>query len=165
MNGSRSAPRSKTLATWIALLGGSLGLHRFYLHGWGDRWGWLLWPPTLVGAYGVQRMRTLGQDDQLAWLLIPMLGLVLAGTMLTAIFYGLMSDDRWKARFDPGGAAFSWPWLNVLGAVAALAFGATALIASIAFMAQRYFEYDALQRAARVSAHSPNQAKSQRLAP
>jgi hypothetical protein len=23
--------RSKTLATWIALLGGSLGLHRFYL--------------------------------------------------------------------------------------------------------------------------------------
>ena len=165
MSGSRSAPRSKTLATWIALLGGSLGLHRFYLHGWGDRWGWLLWPPTLVGAYGVQRMRTLGQDDQLAWLLIPMLGLVLAGTMLTAIFYGLMSDDRWKARFDPGGAAFSWPWLNVLGAVAALAFGATALIASIAFMAQRYFEYDALQRAARVSAHSPNQAKSQRLAP
>ena len=28
--------RSKTVATWIALLGGSLGLHRFYLHGGRD---------------------------------------------------------------------------------------------------------------------------------
>jgi len=165
MSPRQGGSRSQTIATWLALLGGPLGLHRFYLHGLSDRWGWLLWLPTLMGAYGVKRMRALGQDDQLAWLLIPMLGLVLAGTMLTAIFYGLMSDDRWKARFDPGGAAFSWPWLNVLGADAALAFGATALIASIAFMAQRYFEYDALQRAARVSAHSPNQAKSQRLAP
>ena len=32
-------PRSKTLATWAALLGGSLGLHRFYLYGLRDRWG------------------------------------------------------------------------------------------------------------------------------
>ncbi len=27
-------PRSKTFATWLAVIGGSLGLHRFYLHGW-----------------------------------------------------------------------------------------------------------------------------------
>ena len=80
-----SGARSKTIATWLALLGGPFGLHRFYLHGLGDRWGWLLWPPTLIGAYGVRRMRLLGQDDQLAWLLIPLLGLVIAATMLTAI--------------------------------------------------------------------------------
>ena len=41
--------QSKTLATWIALLGGSLGLHRFYLHGLRDRWGWLHPLPTLLG--------------------------------------------------------------------------------------------------------------------
>ena len=35
--------RSKTLASWIALIGGSLGLHRFYLHGFRDPWGWLCW--------------------------------------------------------------------------------------------------------------------------
>jgi len=157
--------RSKTLATWIALLGGSLGLHRFYLYGWRDRIGWLLWPPTLVGTYGVQRMRTLGQDDQLAWLLIPLLGLVIAGTMLTAIVYGLMADDRWKARFDPTGAAPSWPWLNVCGAVVALAVGATALIASTAFMAQRYFEYQAMQRTVRSSPLPGDQTNSQRLKP
>ena len=49
--------KSKTLATWVALIGGSLGLHRFYLHGLRDRWGWLFLWPTLVGLYGVQRMR------------------------------------------------------------------------------------------------------------
>ena len=31
--------RSKTLATWVAVIGGAFGLHRFYLHGRGDRWG------------------------------------------------------------------------------------------------------------------------------
>ncbi len=33
--------KSKTLATFLALLLGFAGLHRFYLHGLGDRWGWL----------------------------------------------------------------------------------------------------------------------------
>ena len=66
--------KSNTLATWIALIGGSLGLHRFYLHGFRDPWGWLFAWPTLLGLYGVQRMRELGQDDQLAWALIPLLG-------------------------------------------------------------------------------------------
>ena len=153
--------RSKTIATWLALLGGPLGLHRFYLHGLGDRWGWLLWPPTLVGAYGVQRMRQLGQDDQLAWLLIPLLGLVIAATMLTAIVYGLTPESTWRARHDPSGDALSSPALNVLGAVAGLAFGATALIASIAFMAQRFFEYQTLHQAAATA--PPDQTKSQRL--
>jgi TM2 domain-containing membrane protein YozV len=145
MTAKPTAARSKTLATWLALIGGSLGLHRFYLHGLGDRWGWLLWLPTMVGAYGVQRMRVLGQDDTLAWVLIPFLGLTLAGTMGVAIFYGLMPRERWNARFDADGRAVAVPWLDVIGAIAALALGATALMASTAFMAQRYFEYRAAQ--------------------
>ena len=95
--------RSKTLATWIALVGGAFGLHRFYLHGLSDRWGWLFIPPTLAGLYGVQRMREFGVDDQLAWALIPLLGLMLAATMISAIVYGLMPDERWNARFNPSG--------------------------------------------------------------
>jgi len=162
MTGDRRVHRSKTLATWLALLGGSLGLHRFYLHGATDRWGWLLWIPTLIGTYGVLRMRALGQDDQLAWLLIPVLGLVLAATMLTAIVYGLMPQERWNARFDPEGTAYASPWLDVVGVILALALGATALLSSIAFMGQRYFEYQALQRS---PAAAPGQSNSQRLAP
>ena len=40
--------KSKTLATWIAVLGGSLGLHRFYLHGFRDAWGFMGAPLRLV---------------------------------------------------------------------------------------------------------------------
>jgi hypothetical protein len=147
MTPTRAGARSKTLATWLAIAGGSLGLHRFYLHGLRDRWGWLLWLPTLIGAYGVQRMREFGQDDVLAWVLIPFLGLTLAATMGVAIFYGLMPSERWNARFDTDGRALDVPWLDVIGAVVGLALGATALMASTAFIAQRYFEYRTAQPA------------------
>lgn len=134
--------KSKTLATWIALIGGSLGLHRFYLHGFRDPWGWLFAWPTLLGLYGVQRMRELGQDDHLAWALIPLLGLMLAGTMLVAIVYGLMPDEKWDARHNPGGPPGPRAgWGAVIGAIVALMLGATVLMATVAFSGQRYFEY------------------------
>ena len=134
----------------------SLGVHRFYLHGWGDVRGWLLWLPTLAGTYGVLRMRSLGQDDLLAWLLIPLLGLTIALTMLSAIRCALTPDAQWDARHNPGGSAASIGALNVLAAAFALAFGTIALMASIAFMAQRYFEN---------ATDGRDQSKSQRLAP
>ena len=134
--------RSKTAATWLALAGGSLGLHRFYLHGPRDVWAWLHPWPTLAGLYGVQRMRQLGLDDQLAWLLIPLLGLMLAATMLQAMVYGLTSDEKWSARHGetrPSG------WLAIIGVIIALMIGATALMATIAFSTQRAFEFSAGQ--------------------
>ncbi len=143
MNAPRGRYKSKTLATWLALLGGSLGLHRFYLHGLRDALGWLLPWPTLLGAYGVHRAQSFGLDDPLSWLLIPLLGLVLAATMLSAIVIGLTRDDAWNARFNTGGRVHRSGWLTVLGVVFALAFGAAALMATLAFSAQRYFEYQA----------------------
>lgn len=141
MTASVSVYKSKTLATWIALIGGSVGLHRFYLHGFRDRLGWLFVLPTLLGVYGVQRMRHLGADDQLAWALIPLLGLTLAVAMITAIVDGLTPDERWNARFNPGGPAHHSDWTTVLGVAVALFVGAGVLMATLAFSAQRYFEY------------------------
>ncbi len=143
MNLPHQRYKSKTLATWIALLGGTLGLHRFYLHGLRDPLGWLLPWPTLLGAYGVHRARTFGLDDPLSWLLIPLLGLMLAGTMLSAIVIGLTSDAAWNARCNTSGRAHQSGWLTVIGVVFALAFGAAALMATLAFSAQRFFEYQA----------------------
>jgi hypothetical protein len=54
-----SADKSKTLATWIAIVAGPLGLHRFYLHGFRDVLGWLHPLPTLIGLYGVNRAQSL----------------------------------------------------------------------------------------------------------
>jgi hypothetical protein len=135
--------RSRTWATWIAILGGSLGLHRFYLHGVRDIGGWLHPLPTLIGLYGVTRMRSLGQDDQLAWVLIPWLGITISAAMLAAIVYGLTPDEKWDARFNGGEPSSAGGWSEVLGAILALMIGAVVLISTIAFVSQRYFEYQA----------------------
>ena len=136
--------RSKTLATWLALVGGAVGAHRLYLRGLGDRLAWLHPLPTLAGLYGVQRMQSLGQDDRLAWLLLPLLGLMLAQAALAAIVYGLTPDERWDARWNAGATSPPSGWGAVLGVIAALLIGATALMATIAFSGQRFFEWQQL---------------------
>ena len=137
------SPRSKSLATWLAIFGGTLGLHRFYLHGSNDRWAWAHPWPTLAGLYGVRRMLELGQDDRLAWALIPLLGLMIAGTMLAAIVYGLTPDEKWNARFGAGAPKRSTGWGPVIGVIVALLVGGGVLMATIAFAGQRYFEMQA----------------------
>jgi hypothetical protein len=137
------ALKSKTVATWAALVGGGFGLHRFYLHGPRDIIGWLLPVPTLLGLYGVRRAREIGLDDHLSWVLIPLLGLTLAATMLHAIVYGLTPDDKWNARFSAGRASGASGWPVVAGVLLALTLGAGVLMATLAFGAQRYFEYQA----------------------
>ena len=132
-------PRSRTTATWAAVLGGGLGLHRLYLHGWRDPWAWLHWPPTLAGLAGVARMRHLGQDDVVAWMLVPLLGLSLSAGMLAAIVIGLTPVERWTARW--GSHARTGGWATVVGVVTALLVGGTVLMGTIAFSGQKYFEY------------------------
>ena len=133
-------PRSKMLATWLAILGGSLGLRRFYLHGVRDAWAWLYPLPTLAGAYGAWRMRELGVDDRLGGLLVPLLGATLAAAMLSAIVYGLTDDTRWATRHGHPGTPRRSGWPTVAGVVVAVAIGATVTMATIAFTAQQYFE-------------------------
>jgi hypothetical protein len=140
--------RSKTLATWIAVVGGAFGLHRFYVHGLQDRWAWLHPWPSLAGLAGVLRMRELGQDDHLAWLLIPALGLMLSIAMLSAIVYGLTPDERWDARHNPGLPGRSTGWGPVLGVILALLVGGTVLMGTVAFGGQKFFEWQ-LQGAGR----------------
>ena len=138
------AYRSKTLATWIAFFGGVVGLHRFYLHGLRDVWGWLFPLPTIVGVLGIQRVLDFGQDDRAAWVMMPLLGLTLSTAMLTAVVYGLTPDEKWHARFNPRLAEPPESgWIAILGVIASLLVGAGVLMATIAFSAQRYFEFAA----------------------
>ena len=140
--------KHKTLSTWLTFVGGPLGLHRFYLFGLGDTLGWALPIPTALGLYGIMRARSMGLDDQLSWLLIPLVGFTIAGCALNAIVYGLMSRERWNARFNgsESEAANQPPagrttWLTIVGVIAALLVGTTALMGSLAFSFQRYFEW------------------------
>jgi len=135
------APRSKPLATWLAVIAGTLGLHRFYLYGWRDPAGWLHLLPTLLGLAGVQRMRAFGQDDRVAWVLIPVLGLMISIAMLTAIVYGLTADDKWATKYNPGQPPQSTGWTPVLGVIVALLLGASVLMGTVAFGIQHFFEW------------------------
>ena len=137
--------KNKTLAAWLAFVGGPLGLHRFYLHGLGDALGWMLPVPTALGLYGIQRIQQHGLDDQLSWLLVPLLGFTVAGCALTAIVYGLTGREQWNARHnrsaDPQARSGATNWFTIVGVALALMVGTGVLMASIAFSFQRYFEY------------------------
>jgi hypothetical protein len=146
--------KNKTLAAWLAFLGGPLGLHRFYLHGLSDWLGWLLPIPTELGLYGIERVQQHGLDDQMSWLLIPLLGFTIAASALTAIVYALKTPEKWNARFNPAAAADAAPghtnWLTIGAIVASLMIGTAVLMASIAFSFQRYFEYQ-IEEARKIS--------------
>ena len=148
-----STPKNKTLAAWLAFIGGQLGLHRFYLYGWTDPWAWVHPVVAAFGWYGVERVRVYGQDDQLAWVLVPLLGFTLAATALTAIFYGLMAAEKWNARHNsavPDARAGNTGWLTIGAVVFALLLGSVALVSSVAFSFQRYFEYQ-IEEARKIS--------------
>lgn len=137
--------KSKTVAAWLAFVGGPLGLHRLYLHGWRDLLAWLLPIPSLLGVWGIVRIQQFGVDDTLSWILVPLLGFTFAATSLTAIVYGLMTREKWNARFNRSSpedeAAGGTRWSTVFAIVLSLMVGTGVLMASIAFSFQRYFEY------------------------
>ena len=142
--------KNKTIAAWLAFIGGPVGLHRFYLFGLQDLMGWLLPLPTSLGLYGVYRTRHFGIDDAASWVLLPVLGFVIAACALTAIVYGLKSAEQWNARFnpqaEPEALAGQTNWLTVGAVVLSLLIGGTALISGIALTIQHYFEYQVIEK-------------------
>ena len=67
-----------------------------------------------------------------------------AGSIVnTASVNGLQAGDRGNARCNPTGAQPRTDWSTVSGVVVALFVGAGVLMATLAFSAQRYFEYQA----------------------
>jgi TM2 domain len=139
---SPAVAKSKSLATWLALLGGLLGAHRFYLHGWRDVLAWLHAVLSLIGLAGVIRMRNLGQDDHAAWLLIPLFGAMVVVAMLSTIVLGLTPDERWAER--RGQPLQATRWAPVIAVVIALLLGGAALMGTLAFAGQMFFEYQKL---------------------
>ena len=139
-----NAMKNKTIAVWLTLITGPIGLQRVYLAGRFDAWSWLALVPSASGAFGVMRARAIGLDDQLSWLLIPFLGFCIAACALAAIVYGLTDALRWNQKFNPladeEDESGQTHWLTVIGLASSLFIGTTALMATLAFSFQRYFE-------------------------
>ncbi|WP_061539300.1 NINE protein [Collimonas fungivorans] len=123
------AHKNKTLATFVATVFGSIGLHRFYLRGSKDVWGWLHFAtlPISLLAY-----LFLGQTQQTAFLFGPLIvsGLV---ACIESLVIGLTPDEKWDAQYNPGsGRQSDSSWFVVLLVVLTLGVGAIALIGAIA---------------------------------
>ncbi len=146
--------KNKTIAAWLAFIGGPLGMHRFYLRGINDLPGWLLPIPTALGLYGFVRVQANGLDDPWSWILIPLLGLTIAGCALNAIVYGLMTPEKWNARFNPSALADAAPgrtnWFTIGAVALSLLVGTTVLLSSIVLSFQHYFEYQ-IEEARKIS--------------
>ncbi len=136
--------KNKTLATWLALLLGAFGLHRFYLHGTRDAIAWVMPIPTALGVYGFERVAEYGLDDVLSWWLLPLLGFHLAAVCLTAIVYWLMPQERWNLRFNPEAdaeaIAGATSWTTIFAVIISLMLGTVFLLSAFAYAFQRYFE-------------------------
>lgn len=146
--------RNKTVAAWLAVLLGSLGMHRFYLRGLGDWIGWLFPLPTALGWWGVDRVLTYGQDDKLSWVLIPLLGVSLTAACISAVVYTLSDKTKWNRQYNPQldeeHASGSTSWLGMGAVILAMLMGAISLMGSLAFGFQRYFEYQ-IEEARKIS--------------
>ena len=137
--------KNKTVAAWLSFVGGPFGLHRFYLRGFGDLLGWSLPIPTALGLYGIWRVQQFGLDDLWSWVLLPLLGFTIAGCALTAIVYGLMTPEKWNIKFNhqakPDTPAGNTNWFTIGAVVMSLLVGTTALMFSIVYSFQGYFEH------------------------
>ncbi|QGZ41618.1 TM2 domain-containing protein [Pseudoduganella flava] len=120
--------KNKTLTALLAFALGGLGIHRFYLKGLSDRWGWL--HAASLPACGIA-MSLAPHADWYFWYL-PLTVSMLAG-FIEALVLGLTPDERWDAAYNAHSGrhtASRWPLAVIV--VATLMVGAGVLIATLA---------------------------------
>lgn len=117
--------KNKTIATLLASCLGALGTYRFYLRGSKDKWGWAHAASIPLSAL----LLTAFPNVNWFFTLLPLLLSGLLG-VLAALVLGLMSDEKWDARFNPNSGRKSeseWPLAVIL--VISFAVGIFGLIA------------------------------------
>ncbi|MCM0044167.1 MAG: TM2 domain-containing protein [Burkholderiaceae bacterium] len=123
-----AAHKNKTLAALLSFLLGAIGLHRFYLRGAGDLWGWLHFASLPASALLVAAF----PEWPLLATASPLALSALAASIETFVI-GLMPDDKWDATWNPASGRQSdsrWPVAFLM--VANLFYGATLLLAVLA---------------------------------
>ena len=123
-----SPRKNKTLATLIALILGMLGAHRFYLNGITDRWGWL----HVASLPASAALLSVRPEWPLLFFAAPLvLSMVIAS--IETFVIGLMPDDKWDERYNPGtDTPTDTRWPVPLMMVINLFSGATLLLSVIA---------------------------------
>jgi TM2 domain-containing membrane protein YozV len=119
--------KNKTLATFLALVFGAVGVHRFYLRGSVDRLGLLhvTCLPIAGMVYG------LAQDANWFYWVLPVLVSAVAG-YIEALVLGTMPDEKFDAAFNQGsGQKSDSSWIVALLLVLTMMAGSVVLIATM----------------------------------
>lgn len=119
--------KNKTLATFLALTFGFIGVHRFYLRGVHDRLGLLhvCCLPVAGIVYGA------GHIPNVFWVLLPLFISAIVG-YVEALVIGVTPDEKWDARHNRGSERNSQSsWVVALLLVATMLVGTTVLIGTI----------------------------------
>lgn len=120
--------KNKTLATLLAAVTGAIGLHRFYLYGARDRFGWL---HILAIPLSLALMAARPQAPTL-FTALPLVLSALIGC-LEALVIGLKPDDKWDALHNTGsGRKSESHWVLALILVLTVGLGAMGVIALLA---------------------------------
>jgi TM2 domain-containing membrane protein YozV len=133
--------RSKTLTAALAFFLGSLGMHRFYLYGPRDVWGWAHAIGTLVGIPGFMLLAATDRASISGWVLAVPGAVSVLAAFLTAIVYGLRPDAKWDAQFNAQtGRQSRSGWIVIFIVIFSLLIGAFLLMTGLALAFQTYFE-------------------------
>jgi TM2 domain-containing membrane protein YozV len=120
--------KSKALATVLALVLGGAGLHRFYLNGMKDRWGWLHAASLPVSGL----LFALHTDWPLLAFAAPAVLSLLVASLETFVL-GLTPDEKWDEKYNAESEIKTdshWPIPAMM--VLNLFYGATLLLTVIA---------------------------------
>lgn len=120
--------KNKAFATLLAATTGGIGLHRFYLRGFSDRWGWL--HLASIPATSILVGLDIGQYGlfQGGFLVLS----ILSG-FIEALVLGLTPDEKWDRTYNLHSgktSASGWPVVVLL--VLTLGLGMSALTAVLA---------------------------------
>jgi len=136
----RPLRKSKLVTVALAFLLGSVGLHRFYLHGLGDKFAWTHLLAMLAGAIGVTSMAFGTGNAALNWTFAVAGGASIVAAFLTAIVFGLRPDEKWDARYNPHGQPTRSGWPVIILVILSLMIGTGLLMAGLAISFQTFFE-------------------------
>jgi TM2 domain-containing membrane protein YozV len=138
---ARAPFKSKTRAALLAFLFGSVGTHRFYLHGRRDVFAYLHIAGLALGVAGTLLLVATHRTSITGWLLAIPGAVSILAALLAAIVYGLKPDDKWDAHFNPGCARVNRSgWGVVFVVILSLFIGAMLLMGGLAVGFQTYFE-------------------------
>jgi hypothetical protein len=120
--------KNKTFTALLSFLLGMLGVHRFYLHGLTDRWGWL----HAASLPATAAIIATDPSRPLLFNTVPLVMSMLVASIETFVI-GLMPDEKWDATYNPAsGLQSDSRWYIAALMVANLFYGATLLLTVIA---------------------------------